>query len=108
VAAGAVYVMAAGVIFSASNTAMTAGLAWTGPAGAAMKWNSTTVSTGYRPTLTSVDGYSGSTATRLAFLMGRLVTADTAGELTLTLATSDAAQTATLAADSWVLLTRVA
>lgn len=108
VEAGFVYLVDAGLIFGCSSAAPTVGLSWTGPAGAAMKWNSTTGSLNYRPTLTSVDSYTGSAATRLALVGGRLVVGATAGALTLTLSTSDPAQTATLFADSWLRIQRVA
>lgn len=108
VEAGRVYVLSAAAIFGCSSAAPTVGLSWTGPAGATMKWNSTTGSTNYRPLISSVDSYTGSAATRMALFGGRLVVVDTAGSLTLTLSTSDAAQTATLYADSWIQLDRVA
>lgn len=107
VEAGRVYILSAGLIFACSNAAATVGISWTGPAGATMKWNASTGSTNYRPLIGSVDSYTGSAATRLALFGGRLVTADAAGSLTLTLSTSDIAQTATLLADSWLQLDRV-
>lgn len=108
VEAGREYLVDAGLIISCSNAVATVGLSWTGPAGATMKWNSTTGSLNYRPLISSVDSYTGSAATRLALVAGRLVVADTAGSLTLTISTSDAAQTATLLADSWLRVQRVA
>jgi hypothetical protein len=109
VEAGRKYVMSAGIIFAISNGVAAAGISWTGPAGALMKWNSyASGSTSYRPTIGSVDSYSGSASQRLAFFAGRLVVADTAGFLTLTLSTNDVAQTATLLTDSWLVLDRVA
>jgi hypothetical protein len=108
VEAGREYLVDAGLIISCSNAAATVGLSWTGPAGATMKWNSTTGSLNYRPLISSVDSYTGSAATRLALVSGRLVVADAAGFLTLTISTSDAAQTATLLADSWLRVQRVA
>lgn len=107
VEAGRIYIVQAGLIFSNSSAAASAGLSWSGPAGAAMKWNNTTGSTGYRNAIGAVDSYTGSAATREAFLFGRLVVGSTAGTLALTLATSDSAQTSTLFADSWLLLSRV-
>jgi hypothetical protein len=107
--AGRVYLVNAGVIFGNSSAVPTAGLSFTGPSAATMKWNSTTGSTNYRPTIGSVDAYTGSAATRLALISGRLVTdAAAGGALTLTLSTSDGAQTSTLYADSWLTATRVA
>ena len=107
VAAGRRYIVEAGLIFACSNTAAAVGLSWRGPAGAAMKWNSSTGSLGYRPTMATADTYTGSAATRMALVAGRLTTGPEAGFLTLALSISDAAQTATLYADSWVKLTRV-
>ncbi|MFJ2307659.1 hypothetical protein [Streptomyces sp. NPDC087787] len=107
VEAGRRYCLDAGIIFSCSNTTASVGLSWTGPTGATMRWNSTTASTGYRPTIGGVDSYTGSAANRLVFLRGRLVTAAADGLLTLTMSISDPAETARLYADSWLTLTRV-
>jgi hypothetical protein len=101
------YLVDAGVIFANTSAAASAGLSWSGPAGATMQWNNTTGSTGYRSTIGAVDSYTGSVATREAFLKGRIVTGAAGGALTLTLSTSDALQTSTLAAGSWLLATRV-
>lgn len=106
--AGHTYLIRAGIVFSNTASAASAGLSWTGPAGAAMQWNNTTGSTGYRATIGLVDSYTGSTATREAFLLGRITLAATGGNLALTLSTSDSAQTSTLAAGSWLLAERVA
>ena len=98
----------AGLIFAMSNAVAAAGIGWTGPVGATLKWNSyASGSTSYRPTIASTDSYSGSASTRLAFFSGRLVVGDTAGFLTVTISTSDIAQTATLFQDSWLLLDKV-
>ncbi|MFJ6530881.1 hypothetical protein ACIQMZ_37245 [Streptomyces longwoodensis] len=102
------YYVVCGAIFANSSAAAAAGLSWTGPAGAAMKWNNTTGSTGYRSTIGAVDSYTGSTAQRMALLFGRLTTGSAGGALTLTLSTSDPAQTSTLYADSWLRVERVA
>lgn len=102
------YIVQCGAIFSCSSAAATVGLGWTGPAGAVMKWNNTTGSTGYRNAIGLTDTYTGSTAAREAFFLGRIVTGSAGGSLTLTISTSDSAQTATLLADSWLLTQRVA
>lgn len=101
------YVVTVAAIFSNTLAGASAGLSFSGPAGAAMKWNNTTGSTGYKNTIAGVDSYTGSTANREAFLCGRIVTGATGGLLALTLSTSDGAQTSTLAADSWMLAQRV-
>lgn len=101
------YLITVGAIFSNTLAGASAGLGFSGPAGAAMKWNNSTGSTGYKNSITGVDSYTGSTAQREAFLFGRIVTGATGGLLTLTLSTSDGAQTSTLAADSWLLAQRV-
>lgn len=107
VEANRTYLVDVGAVFSNTASAASAALGFTGPAGATLQWNNTTGSTGYRANIGLTDSYTGSTATREAFLRGRLVTGATAGNLTLTLSTSDAAQTSTLAAGSWILATRV-
>ena len=101
------YVVTVAAIFSNSSAAASAGLSFSGPAGASLKWNNTTGSTGYKATIGGVDSYTGSTALREAFLIGKCVTGATGGLLALTLSTSDGAQTSTLAADSWLLAQRV-
>lgn len=108
VEANRTYIMSTGAIFGCTSAAATVGIGWTGPTGATMKWNNTTGSTGYRNAINLTDTYTGSTATREAFFFGRLVVGANAGSLTLTISTSDAAQTATLFQDSWLLLQRVA
>lgn len=100
--AGKAYKVEVAAIFACSNVAPSVGFSFTGPAGATMKWNSTTGSGNYRPTISSVDSYTGSTSDRLTILIGRVVTAAVGGALTLTISTSDPAQTATLRADSWL------
>jgi hypothetical protein len=98
----------AGIIFAISNGVAAAAIGWSGPVGATMKWNSyASGSTSYRSTIGAVDSYSGSASTRLAFFSGRLVVGDAAGFLTVTISTSDIAQTATLFQDSWLLLDKV-
>jgi hypothetical protein len=105
--AGRTYLVDAGVVFACTSAAATVSLGWTGPAGAAMQWNNTTGSTGYRAGIGLTDTYTGSTASRLAFLRGRLVVGTAAGALTLTVGVSDALQTVTLQSGSWLYLTRV-
>ena len=107
VEAGRTYTVWAGVIFSNTSAAATAGLSWTGPAGATMQWNNTTGTSNYRASIGLVDPYTGSVAARMALLSGRLVVPTTAGSLTLTLSTSDGAQTSTLLSGSWIYLARV-
>jgi hypothetical protein len=104
---GRTYLVDVGAIFSCSSAAASVALGWSGPAGATMQWNNTTGSLGYRSTIGLTDSYTGSTATRETFLRGRLTVGASAGSLSLTISTSDPAQTATLAAGSWLLLTRV-
>lgn len=108
VEAGRTYLVHAAPIFSCTSAAATVGIGWTGPAGASLKWNNTTGSTGYRNAIGLTDTYTGSTAVREAFFFGRLVVGAAAGNLTMTISTSDAAQTATLYQDSWMILQRVA
>lgn len=108
VEAGRTYVVMAGVVWSCTSAAASVGLSWSGPAGATLTWNNTTGSTGYRASIGLVDSYTGSTAEREAFLLGRLRVPTTAGAFALTLSTSDSAATATLSAGSWLMLHRVA
>jgi hypothetical protein len=105
---GRTYVVMAGIVWSCTSAAANVGLSWSGPAGATLTWNNTTGSTGYRNAIGLVDSYTGSTAEREAFLLGRLRVPTTAGALAFTLSTSDSAATATLSAGSWLLLHRVA
>lgn len=105
VAASAKYLMRAGII--AQNTGGNYIPSWTGPSGAAMKWNDTTSSLDYSSTIGAVNNtFAANAGVRLIFLEGRLTTAAAAGALTYTYSAS--AGTSITLADSWLTLTRVA
>jgi hypothetical protein len=104
VAAGAKYLMEAGII--AQNTTGSYTPSWTGPAGAAMKWCDTTSSLDYSSTLGATNNaFASNAGVRLFFLKGKLLVGSTAGALTYTFAAS--AGTSITLADSWLTLTRV-
>ena len=104
VQASATYLMEACLIFSNSTGSTTP--SWTGPTGATMQWNDTGASLDYSSTIGATNNsYASNAGTRAAFFKGLLVTSTTAGSLTLTLGVS--AGTTTLAAGSYLRLTRV-
>lgn len=103
----ATYLMEIGVIFSAVTSGNTI-FSWTGPTGATMKWNDTTTAGDYTSTISGTNSYSFSASERLAFFKGKLITAGTAGNLTLTVSNSvGGASTSSVLTDSWLRLTRV-
>jgi hypothetical protein len=103
VQASATYLMEACLIFSNSTGSTTP--SWTGPSGATMQWNDTGTSTDYSSTIGATNNsYASNASTRMACFKGLLVTSSTAGSLTLTLGVS--AGTTTLAAGTYLRLTR--
>lgn len=107
VEASATYVMELCLIFSESSASGIFTPSWTGPSGATMQWCDTGTSSDYSSTIGATNNtYTGSTATRMAFFKGPLVTSTTAGSLTLTFATNST-YTATVYAGSYLKLTRM-
>lgn len=104
VESSATYLMEAALIFS--NTTGITTPSWTGPASATMQWNDTTGSLDYSSTIGATNNtFAANAGTRMAFLKGVLIVAGTSGSLTLTLGVS--AGTTTLAAGTWLRLTRL-
>jgi hypothetical protein len=104
VESSATYLMEAGLIFT--NTTGNTTPSWTGPASATMQWNSTNTPLTYSSTIGAVNNtFTSNAATNMAFFKGILIVAGTSGSLTLTLGVS--AGTTTLAAGSWLRLTRL-
>lgn len=105
VAANAEYWVEAQIL--AQNTTGTWKPSWTGPASATMKWNDTTTSTDYSPTIgDTTNTYAANAGVRMCFFSGILKTSSTAGNLTFT--TNASTGTTILQADSALLLRRVA
>lgn len=105
VQANATYIMDASLLFNQTN-AITFSHSWTGPASATMVWGDIQTKTKIA-TITGTDTWTGSGADQLIALKGVLVTAGTAGNLTVTFATGNGANTVTLLSQSFVRLTRV-
>lgn len=105
VQANATYIMDASLLFNQTN-AITFSHSWTGPASATMVWGDIQTKTKIA-TITGTDTWTGSGTDQLIALKGVLVTAGTAGNLTVTFATGNGANTVTLLAQSFVRLTRV-
>lgn len=104
VESSATYIMEAAVIFS--NTTGITTPSWTGPTGATMQWNDTTGSLDYSSTIGATNNtFAANAGTRMAIFKGYLVTAGTAGSLTLTLGVSTG--TTTLFTGSWLKLSRL-
>lgn len=102
--ANSTYLMECGLIMVNTTGSWTP--SWTGPAGATMQWNDTSVSTSYSSTIGATNNsFPANAATRLVFLKGILFTSATAGTLTFTFNAS--AGTTTLQTDSWLRLTKV-
>jgi hypothetical protein len=78
---------------------------FTGPTGATMIWGDSST---FLSTIGSTDSWSGTGATKWANIFGTLTTGANAGNLTVTFASGTAANTATLAAGSQIVLMRVA
>lgn len=104
VEAGATYQMFAFLVIQ-SPSGVSFVHSFTGPAGATMVWGDNTAT--YVASITGTDTWSGSGANKAVSLHGTLITAATAGNLTVTFASATAGQTATLQPNSWLRLDRV-
>jgi hypothetical protein len=103
VVANAVYAVA-GKLAIQTPSAVNFVHGFTGPTGATMIWGDSST---FIATIGGTDSWSGTGATKWANIFGTLTTGANAGNLTVTFASGTAANTATLAAGSQILLTRV-